>query len=557
MMALHVIFWLLCLAVDSPYVLFPAIVAIRAFFFPRPYRRDDATPPVSVVVACHNEAGSIRARIENLLAQDYPKDRLEVIVVSDGSTDGTDAIAREYEARGVRVLSAPRRGKAAALNDGVAVTTGKIILFTDANAEFAPDAVRAIVRPFGDPEVGGVAGDQRYRGGRAGSGSGGGAGTGTETGTGAAAGGDAKEARSGTGAGTGACTGILTETGTGAAARGDATEAGTPETGTETGTGVAARGDATEAHAGGDEGAGERAYWDLDRLLKRAETRGGNVVSATGSIYAIRRALFSPVPPGVTDDFVISTRVVARGFRLVFEPRAVSYEPVAASARAESGRKVRLLTRGLRGVLEVRELLDPRRYGFYALQLLSHKVLRRLAAVPAFLLFPVTAAAAALDPGSAFFRAAIQAQAAVYALGLAGLVLGGTRIGRLKVLALPAYFCLVNAAVFAALGNIARGRRYDVWEPERERVESAGSPPRPAGRPENFAKLLHSFGAASGRIGATLINSTPVSAAVAAATVGYGPAAAPEAAARPACVQSVKPMTLPGADGMGAGKAVP
>jgi len=86
----------------------------------------------------------------------------------------------------------------------------------------------------------------------------------------------------------------------------------------------------------GPGGGGERRYWDLDRILKRAESRAGNVISATGALYAIRRELFLPVPPGVTDDFVSSTAVIAQGFRLVFQEAAVVYERWRKATRSSS-----------------------------------------------------------------------------------------------------------------------------------------------------------------------------------------------------------------------------
>ena len=132
---------------------------------------------------------------------------------------------------------------------------------------------------------------------------------------------------------------------------------------------------------------GERGYWDLDRLLKIAESRAGNVVSATGAIYAIRRTLFRPVATGVTDDFYTSVQVVAQGRRLVFARDAVAFEPPAKSGGDEFGRKVRIMTRGLRGTILMRELLDPRRHGFYAVQLAWHKIFRRLMVVPLLGLF--------------------------------------------------------------------------------------------------------------------------------------------------------------------------
>jgi glycosyltransferase involved in cell wall biosynthesis len=376
------LFGLAAALIAYTYVLFPCLVLLRARVRPRPYRSAPITPSVSVVIAAHNEARSIGAKLDNLLGLDYPSDRLQVVVAADGCDDGTDAIARASGDPRVHVLPLPRLGKAGAINAAVGAATGEILVFSDANSRFGRDALRALVAPLADPQVGAVAGDQRYLA-------------------------DGAEAPVAT---------------------------------------------------------GEQRYWDLDRAIKRAESRGGNAISATGAIYAVRRELFQPVPPGVTDDFVTSTAVIVQGRRLVFAPGAVAFEPVARSGEDEFERKVRVMTRGLNGVVARRELLDPRRHGFYALQLVSHKVLRRLMALPLALL-AVTSAAEARH--SRAFRALAVAQGALYAAGAAGLALRGGRT-RSRLLALPAYFCLVNLASLRAVWNLARRRAIDRWEPRRD-----------------------------------------------------------------------------------------
>ena len=386
------LFWSAVGALAWTYLLFPLVVLLRAALRPRPYRTANVTPSVTIVIAARNEAAGIAAKLENLLSLDYPPDRLEVVVASDGSEDGTDEIIRAYEDRGVRLVSLPRLGKAPALDAAVAQAAGEVLAFSDANSIYAPDALRALVRPFADPLVGGVAGDQRYL-----------------------------------------------------------------------------RATDTDAIA-----SGERSYWDLERRLKAAESLSGNVISATGAIYAIRRSLFRPVSPGVTDDFFTSTGVIAQGYRLVFAPDAVAYEPVSKTAEIELGRKVRVMSRGLRGVLLRRELLDPRRHGFYALQLFTHKVLRRTMVFP---LLTVAVTSPLLWRRGALYRAATVAQAAFYALGAAGIAAAGTPLGGRKVLALPAFFTLVNLASLRAVGNVLRGRHIDRWEPRRSDASTDGAVP--------------------------------------------------------------------------------
>jgi cellulose synthase/poly-beta-1,6-N-acetylglucosamine synthase-like glycosyltransferase len=125
---------------------------------------------------------------------------------------------------------------------------------------------------------------------------------------------------------------------------------------------------------------GESLYWDYDTWLKQLESYTGSVVSAHGGLYAIRRSLYRPVTDlAVTDDFAISTGVIEQGYRLVFEPEAQATEFAVPAAQREFRRRVRLMTRGLRGVLVRRRLLNPFRFGFYAVVLFSHKVLRRTA----------------------------------------------------------------------------------------------------------------------------------------------------------------------------------
>jgi cellulose synthase/poly-beta-1,6-N-acetylglucosamine synthase-like glycosyltransferase len=216
---------------------------------------------------------------------------------------------------------------------------------------------------------------------------------------------------------------------------------------------------------------GERGHWDLDRRLKRAESAAGNVIAATGAIYAIRRELFRPVPPGVNDDFYESLSVIASGARLVFAEDAVAYEPTASSREAEYRRKVRVLMRGLRCALSVPSLFDPRRHGFYALQLVSHKVFMRTMAIP---LVALAASAPALWRRGPVYRLATLGQAVAYATAVIGTVGARYRVLRARPFALAAHFCLVQAASLEATIRVLRGARVDRWTPERVvRVETA------------------------------------------------------------------------------------
>jgi cellulose synthase/poly-beta-1,6-N-acetylglucosamine synthase-like glycosyltransferase len=212
-------------------------------------------------------------------------------------------------------------------------------------------------------------------------------------------------------------------------------------------------------------GRGEDLYWRYDTWLKTRETLTGSVVSAHGGLYAIRRELFdAPADPAVTDDFAISSAVVAAGRRLVFEPAALGLEHTMTKSASEFSRRVRLMTRGLRGVLHRRALLDPRRHGFYAVALFSHKVLRRLLPL---LLLPLLVSSLALAPRAGWYAACAVLQSIFYVLALTGWWMRGSRAGRHPELYVPFFYCLSNLAALAALWNVVRGRRIDRWTPQR------------------------------------------------------------------------------------------
>lgn len=157
------IFWISLVLVFYVYVGYPLTAWLLGLLWLRPVLRQPTRPKVSILIAAFNEAEAIEATIKNKLALDYPRELLEVIVVSDGSTDGTDAIVHQYEDDGVRLLrQEPRAGKTAAVNLAVPQAAGDIIVFSDANSLYAPDALGFLIENFADPEVGYVTGKMIY-----------------------------------------------------------------------------------------------------------------------------------------------------------------------------------------------------------------------------------------------------------------------------------------------------------------------------------------------------------------------------------------------------------
>jgi cellulose synthase/poly-beta-1,6-N-acetylglucosamine synthase-like glycosyltransferase len=151
-----VVFWASCVLLAWTHVLYPVAAAAAARFRTRPVALDDAhLPSVAVIVAAYNEEDSIERRIANLRELDYPTELLEFIVTSDASTDRTEELA---EAAGVRVIRNPRGGKVAAQDAAVRATEADVVAFSDANATWAPDALRKLVRNLADPKVAYVCG---------------------------------------------------------------------------------------------------------------------------------------------------------------------------------------------------------------------------------------------------------------------------------------------------------------------------------------------------------------------------------------------------------------
>ncbi|MFO7653433.1 MAG: glycosyltransferase family 2 protein [Candidatus Krumholzibacteriia bacterium] len=341
-----------------------------------------APPRVTVLIAAYNESERIAATVENKLSQDYPRDRLEIIVVSDGSSDGTDEIVAGYAAEGVRLIrQEPRAGKTSALNLAQQQVTGDVIAFSDANSVWARDALRHLVAPLADLAIGYVTGRMVYR----------------------------------------AADGSLT-------------------------------------------GEGCSAYMRYENRLRWWETGIGSVVGVDGGIDVVRRGLYAPMRPDQLPDFVLPLSVRERGYRVVYAPGALLYEDVLTAARDEWRMRVRVALRAWWALKDKARLLNPLRYGLYAWQLLSHKVLRYLAG-----LFQAGAlmanALVVLTGGGVFWSLLLMAQVTFYGLALASAVRRPGAGELPRALGFPYYLCLLNAAALVALGRFLRGEKKVVWRP--------------------------------------------------------------------------------------------
>ncbi len=365
------------------YAGYPALIFALSLVIRRPVRRADITPRVSVIIAAYNEERDIAAKIKNTLALDYPSDRMEIIVASDCSTDHTDEIVRKFRKSGVILSRQPDRfGKTIAQHRAVKVSTGEILVFSDATTMYEPDAIRKIVRSFADPEVGCVAGQLIYVD------------------------------------------------------------------------------DTTSAI-----GKGCRSYWGYEKFLKGCESNVGSLVGVSGCLYAVRRICHARLANDMIDDFVIATEIHLQGLRTVYEPDAIAMEDTNHRAKDEFRMRVRVIKQTMSALGRYRETLNPFQHKMFAIQMISHKLLRYTAP---FLLIAALVSSGLASSYVGWLRFAFFGQLALYGTAIIGWICERLKI-KLGPVAIPYYFTLVNVASFVAFMKTLRGKTYVIWEPNRDK----------------------------------------------------------------------------------------
>ncbi|MCL4493069.1 MAG: glycosyltransferase family 2 protein [Nitrospirae bacterium] len=157
------VFWSSIAFILYAYFGYPLLLLALSLFRSRPVKKGDITPSVSFIVTAYNEEDRIKAKIENTFEQDYPEDKLEIIVASDCSTDRTDEIVKSFRHRGVRLVrAAERKGKENAQKHAVDAASGEILVFSDAAAILQPDGISKVVKNFNDPTVGCVSSTDKF-----------------------------------------------------------------------------------------------------------------------------------------------------------------------------------------------------------------------------------------------------------------------------------------------------------------------------------------------------------------------------------------------------------
>ena len=219
-------------------------------------------------------------------------------------------------------------------------------------------------------------------------------------------------------------------------------------------------------------GRGLRSYWNYEFFLKQCESMLGSLIGVCGCLYAVRRDNYVWLAHDMSSDFVIASEIYLQRQRVIYEPDAVCYEDTNKRARDEFRMRVRIIEQTMSAVYRYRRVLNLRRHGLFAFQMISHKLLRYMA--PLFLAVAFLSSLALVN-GSPAYRVAFAGQAAFYFIACLGWVC--ERAGfKLGVLALPYYFVLSNAAIVVAFIKFVGGKSHVVWEPLRESVSADALP---------------------------------------------------------------------------------
>ena len=381
---LSYLFWIGLFVIFYTYIGYGVVIYLLSKIKSQPRRVSEIPekdlPEVTLLVAAYNEEQCIEDKITNTFNLDYPKDKLSVFFVTDGSTDNTPDIVKKFHA--VKLFHEfQRKGKIHAVNRVMKYVTTPVVVFSDANTLLNPRALRNIVWHYQDENVGGVAGEKRiYKN--------------------------------------------------------------------------------SEDNASGS---GEGFYWKYESFLKKKDAEVYSIVGAAGELFSIRTALYEePAENIIIEDFYLSLRVCAKGYRFMYEPKAYALETASASVKEEWKRKVRICAGGFQAMVKLKHLLNPFRFGILSFQYISHRVLRWTLAplfLPIVLLSNIWLAVA----GHWIYRWLLAGQIVFYLLALLGAYYREKKIS-IKGFFVPYYFMVMNLSVYAGFVRYAKGKQSVVWE---------------------------------------------------------------------------------------------
>lgn len=384
---MQILFWALIFIAIFTYVGYPLSLPILkklGFGTRMPVKGLVELPTVTIIVAAYNEADCIRQKIENTLQLTYEQEKLQIVIVTDGSDDQTPEIVQEYNCITL-YHQADRRGKVAAINRIMPFIESEVVVLSDANTILNTDAIEWIGKAYLDANVGAVSGEK-----------------------------------------------------------------------------VVLSGDSDDATAS------EGLYWKYESAIKKWDSELNTMVGCAGELMSFRRKLYQTVEEDTyIEDFVMSMRIAAAGYRVVYCSQAKASELPSASIADEMKRKVRIAAGGLQAIWRLREVLNPFQYGLLTYQYVGHRVLRWTVTplcLPFILLLNV-----ALFDTSLIYQCFIYVQLAFYGIACLGSYLKRTKL-KVKGLFVPYYFVMMNYAVFLGLARLIKGHQKVTWEKAERRV---------------------------------------------------------------------------------------
>jgi len=374
------IFWLAIAGCLYSYIVYPAILVALLPIRVRKVIAStlESASKLCVIIAAYNEESHIREKLENTLELDRQGLDLEIIVVSDGSSDGTHDAVHEYHHRGVKLMVMPnRQGKEAALLAAIQATDCEILVFTDVSTMIDASALHHIARNFDDPAVGAVSSTDR----------------------------------------------LVSKSG---------------------------------------EVVAEGLYVRYEMWLRHLETKVHTLVGLSGSFFAARRSVCKEWDIDVPSDFGIAINCARAGLYAVSDSQLIGVYHDIHDPRREHHRKLRTMIRGMTGLKQRPEVLNPFRFGLFAFQVWSHKVMRW--AVPWFMLLAFFSNLWLLKEGLAYV-ASMLAQVIFYAVAALPRIWGTT--GEVPLVRLANFFVESNFAAARAFIEVLRGRTVVVWQPSQ------------------------------------------------------------------------------------------
>ncbi|MEL6307846.1 MAG: glycosyltransferase family 2 protein [Chloroflexota bacterium] len=371
-----ILFWGSFALLFWTYFGYPLLMYVRAKGTPaKTAVTETIEPTVTMLIPTYNEADVIRRKLENSVAIDYPEDKLDIFVIDDDSTDGTQAIVEEFAPRVTLIRKPERTGKMGSVNLGMERATSDIVVLSDASPDYEAKSLRILVQPFTDSEVGVVVG-------------------------------------------------------------------------------TLAVWDAANAVA---KPAG--LYWRYEAALRKWETKTGNTVAVHGNMFAIRREIYRPITgKTINDEFSIAMETMQQGYRVVYEPDAVSYDDASAHMGDEFNRRVRINAGRYQALFGAGYLTQAPTFEV-AFRLFSHKLLRPLA--PIFMILMLVANVA-LATYHWFYQLSLLGQVGFYGAALVGWIL--ERQGKkVRLLSVIYFFVSSNVAALFGLWRWLSGTQSVTW----------------------------------------------------------------------------------------------